>query len=44
MADAAHSRGCRGEGGVGEMKCVDVVDLGDVIGVHQEETAPEQVL
>lgn len=26
-----------------EMTCVEVVDLGDVLGVHQEESSPEQV-
>lgn len=30
-------------GGSGEMSCVDSVDLGDVLDVRQEETAPEQV-
>lgn len=29
--------------GLDEMSCVDVADLGDVVGVYQEEEAPEQV-
>lgn len=36
--------GAAGEGGWGgEMLCVDSVDLGDVLEVRQEESAPEQV-
>lgn len=35
--------GGEGWSGGGEMGCVDSVDLGDVLDVRQEESAPEQV-
>lgn len=31
------------EGGGREMMCLEAVDLGDVLGVYQENSAPEQV-
>lgn len=48
----SHGKGRRGGGvasgvveavGGREMACIDAVDLGDIVGVHQEESAPEQV-
>lgn len=40
---AAGEVGGTGWSGGGEMSCVDSVDLGDVLDVRQEESAPEQV-
>lgn len=52
-SDGKGRRGGGGGGGVAsviveavgarEMACIDAVDLGDIVGVHQEESAPEQV-
>lgn len=42
-AESGMGPAAEGAGVTAEMVCVDAADLADVIGVHQEESAPEQV-